>query len=193
VLEARHPTSHRRSPHQPAGARSRSRTRSPGQTSADRLEAQNHPHPEERDGRPPLGQLSNPSDQVNQGIPSLEDRSAPAIASSPDQGSRRPKRLNQLQVEALIEAYRLGATIKDLAVEHGIHRVTVMEHLRRNEIPTRSDSMRWSTEQLIEVTELYHHGNSIRVLGERYGLDPSTVARRLKRSGVQLRPRRGFA
>jgi transposase-like protein len=53
--------------------------------------------------------------------------------------------------------------------------------------------MRWTPEQLVEVTDLYHEGNSIRVLGEQYGLDPSTVAKRLKRAGVQLRPRRGFA
>jgi len=80
----------------------------------------------------------------------------------------------------------------DLATEYGIHRVTVTEHLRRSEIPRRSDLMRWTPEQLAEVTELYHQGNSIRVLGEQYGVDPSTVAKRLKRAGVSLRPRRGF-
>jgi transposase-like protein len=140
-----------------------------------------------------LGQLSNPSDQVNQGIPSLGDRVAPAIASSPNARGRRPGRLDEPQIKVLIEAYQLGATVKDLAVEHGIHRVTVMEHLRRNGIRTRSDLMRWAPEQLEEATDLYRAGESVRVLGERYGLDPSTVAKRLKRAGVKLRPRRGSA
>jgi transposase-like protein len=140
-----------------------------------------------------LGQLSNPYDQVSEGIFSLGDRFAPAIASSSVEHGRRPRRLTQAQVKDLIEAYLLGATIKDLAAEHDIHRVTVMDHLRRNEIPRRSDSIRWTPEQLVEVSDLYREGNSIRVLGERYGLDPSTVAKRLKRAGVQLRPRRGLA
>lgn len=140
-----------------------------------------------------LGQLSNPSDQVNRGIPSWERPDSVAIGSSPDERCRRPRRLSDLQVKTLIDTYQSGTTIKDLAAEYGIHRVTVMEHLRRNEIPRRSDSKRWTPEQLVEVTDLYHEGNSIRVLGQRYRLDPSTVAKRLKRAGVQLRPRRGSA
>lgn len=140
-----------------------------------------------------LGQLSNPSDQVSEGISSLGDRRPPAITSSSGVHGRRPRRLTRAQVTALIDAYRLGATVKDLACEYGVHRATVMDHLRRNEIPRRSDTRRWTPDQLREATDLYHQGNSIRVLGERYHLDPSTVARRLRRAGVQLRPRRGFA
>lgn len=140
-----------------------------------------------------LGQLSNPSDQVNQGNPTRGDRFAPAIASSHDEHVRRPRRLTELQIKALIDAYQLGARVKDLAIEHGIHRVTVMEHLRRNGIPRRSDMMRWSPEQLAEVTELYNQGSSVRTIGAQYGVDPSTVAKRLRQAGVSLRPRRGLA
>jgi transposase-like protein len=139
-----------------------------------------------------LGQLSNPSDQASEGIPSLGDRVTPAIAASQDEHGRRPRRLTEVQVKALIDAYQLGARVMDLAIEHGIHRVTVMEHLRRSEIPRRSDLLRWTTEQLAEVTELYNQGSSVRTIGAQYGVDPSTVAKRLKRAGVSLRPRRGF-
>lgn len=140
-----------------------------------------------------LGQLSNPSAQANQGIPSLGSPVVPTIDSSRDEHVRRPKRLTELQVKALVDGYRLGARVEDLAAEHGIHRVTVMEHLRRNGIPRRSDMTRWSPKQLAEVTDLYNQGSSVRTIGAQYGVDPSTVAKRLKRAGVSLRPRRGFA
>ena len=140
-----------------------------------------------------LGQLSNPSDQVNQGIPSLGERCTPVIASSSGEHGHRPRRLTQGQVNALVEAYRLGATVMDLAVEHGIHRTTVTAHLQRSGISRRSDIMRWSPEQLAEITELYSQGSSVRTIGAQYGVDPSTVAKRMKRAGVKLRPRRGFA
>jgi len=43
------------------------------------------------------------------------------------------------------------------------------------------------------ITELYSQGSSVRTIGAQYGVDPSTVAKRMKRAGVKLRPRRGFA
>ena len=43
------------------------------------------------------------------------------------------------------------------------------------------------------ITELYSQGSSVRTIVAPYGVDPSTVAKRMKRAGVKLRPRRGFA
>jgi lambda repressor-like predicted transcriptional regulator len=138
-----------------------------------------------------LGQLSNPSDQVREKIHAPSDRIVPAIAASHTQDDRRPHRLTEAEVDALIESYRHGATVKVLAVEHHVHRATVMEHLRRNGIPRTSAAMRWSPEQVSEAAHLYEQGSSVRTLGDVYGLDPSTIARRLKRAGVKLRPGRG--
>jgi transposase-like protein len=94
-------------------------------------------------------------------------------------------------VECLIKQYRDGSTVKALAEEFGIHRSTVMDHLRRHGIPRRSDSMRWTPEQLAQATSLYRQGLSAAAISSQYGLDPSTVSKRLKRAGVVLRPRPG--
>jgi IS30 family transposase len=51
--------------------------------------------------------------------------------------------------------------------------------------------MRWTPEQLAHATDLYRQGLSAAAIGGQFGLDPSTVSRRLKRAGVVLRPRRG--
>jgi hypothetical protein len=93
----------------------------------------------------------------------------------------------------LIDAHQRGTSVKEFAAAHSIHRATVTDHLRGNGIRTRSDPMRWTREPLEEATDPYGAGDSVRVLGERYGLDPSRVAERLKRAGVKRRPRRGSA
>lgn len=138
-----------------------------------------------------LGQLSNPSDQVKQGIPTLERPDLMAIGSSSNRPGRHVRRLSPTEVDTLIGRYRDGGTVNGLAGEFGIHRGTVMDHLRRHGIPRRSDAMRWTPEQLAQVTDLYREGLSAAAIGSQYGLDPSTVSKRLKRAGVKLRPRPG--
>jgi DNA-directed RNA polymerase specialized sigma24 family protein len=113
------------------------------------------------------------------------------MGSSKDRQLSRLRRLSAAEVEDLIGRHHEGATVNVLATEFGIHRKTVMDHLRRAGIPRRSDAMRWTPEQLAHATDLYRQGLSAAAIGGQFGLDPSTVSRRLKRAGVVLRPRRG--
>lgn len=140
-----------------------------------------------------LGQLSNPSDQVNQAIPPLGTVDLGAIGSSKERQGSRLRRLPASEVERLVVRYCDGSTVNALAAEFGIHRKTVMDHLRRAGIPRRVDAMRWTSDQLAQATDLYRQGQSVASIGSEFGLDPSTVSRRLKRAGVVLRPRRGRA
>jgi hypothetical protein len=85
------------------------------------------------------GQLSNPqpalchlADQVIH--PSGE---APKANQLPAKPIRRPRfqtrrRLAADQIAALVEAYRSGKTMKELASEFGIHRTTVSSHLNEH-------------------------------------------------------------
>jgi hypothetical protein len=45
--------------------------------------------------------------------------------------------LKAAQIDALIAGYEAGKTMKDLAVEFGINRLTVSAHLRRAGVPLR--------------------------------------------------------
>ena len=92
-----------------------------------------------------------------------------AIGSSSDRTGARLRRLSTGEVEGLIEKYRSGATVKTLAEEYAIHRSTVMDHLRRHGIPRRSDSMRWTPEQLAHATSLYRQGLSAAAISSQYG------------------------
>lgn len=55
------------------------------------------------------------------------DRCAPKL--------RRQVRLHEAEVERLVDRRAEGSTIMELANEFGIHRTTVMSHLKRNRAP----------------------------------------------------------
>jgi hypothetical protein len=58
-------------------------------------------------------------------------------------------------------------------------------------VPTRQRGL--SPTQLAEAVALYDEGWSLARLGERYGVNAETVRASLKRSGVTIRPRRGWS
>lgn len=45
----------------------------------------------------------------------------------------------------------------------------------------------------VAKADVYRHGLSLAAIGRRFGADPATVGKALRRSSVQLRPRRGWA
>ena len=102
------------------------------------------------------------------------------------------RRLSPTNVHDLVEAYRAGATINELAVEFGIHRTTVAAHLDRKRVPRRREASVWDQNALREAAELYATGLSLADVASRFGIDAQTVANRFRRAGVTVRRRRGW-
>lgn len=78
------------------------------------------------------------------------------------------------QIAALVEAYRSGKTVKELASEFGIHRTTVSSHLNEHGVPVRRGGL--DQERAAEAVRLYDEGWSSGRLGERLGVSADTCS-----------------
>ena len=79
----------------------------------------------------------------------------------------------------------------ELAKRFGINPATVHAHLNRAGVPQQWRKL--DEAQLSEAASLYGYGWSLKRLGERFGADAETVRQALKRHGVRMRPRNGWA
>ena len=95
------------------------------------------------------------------------------------------RRLEPGEVAELVAAYRGGASMKELAKRHGIHRTTVASWLKINHCELRRQGI--SELELPEVIRLYVDGWSCQRLAERFDCDDETVRQALKSAGVVLR------
>lgn len=85
--------------------------------------------------------------------------------------------------------YEAGKSIKELAAEFGINRMTVSSYLRRTGAPLRRPGL--DAEQTAEAVDLYEAGRSSGRLAERFDVSADTILEALRRAGVAIRPRRG--
>ena len=108
----------------------------------------------------------------------------------PRRHPRTSRPLKPAQIDALIAGYEAGKTMKDLAVEFGINRLTVSAHLRRAGVPLRRSGL--DTEQTAEAARLYDAGWSSMKLAERFGVSVGHCSHRLapRRSCHSASPRR---
>jgi hypothetical protein len=90
----------------------------------------------------------------------------------------------------MLAAYQDGLTLEELGSAFAVDRRTAGNHLRRRDVSRRGRKL--TDEQVTEAVELYRTGWSLQQLGKRYGIYPQSVSYRLKRAGVQLRPRPGW-
>jgi len=104
---------------------------------------------------------------------------------SPKQHQRR---LDPDQIVQLIALYLEGQSVAQLAQEWNIHRTTVMDHLKRSDVPTRPHKRKMNDEQVTRAAEFYRAGDSLAKLSHRYNVDPQTVSRELKKTDVTIRP-----
>jgi hypothetical protein len=70
--------------------------------------------------------------------PSESPREEKGQLSNPTQ-----RRLSPTDVDALINDYRTGATINQLAANFGVHRTTVAAHLDHHQIPRHREQTSW--------------------------------------------------
>lgn len=115
------------------------------------------------------------------GVARLEQR-----VQMPAKSFQVQRRLDEAQTADLVEAYRTGAGVKELAHRFGVHRHTVAAILQRSGIPCHPRGL--SPDQLTTAQTLYKAGWSLARLGEKLGVDGTTVWRALVQAGVRMRP-----
>ena len=112
-----------------------------------------------------------------------------ASSPRPADGSRQPRqhqrRLSMTEATELIKEYEQHASIKDLAKQFGIHRLTVTALVRRHGVELRRTGL--AKEDIAAAASLYGQGWSLTKLGAKYGVDSTTVWRALRAAGVVMR------
>lgn len=120
------------------------------------------------------------------------------LEQSPDQSVSRPRRAKQSQtrlspdrLEAFAEAYQTGTAVPDLIDEFKISRSTVFELVARLGLPRRSP--RISPDDISAVSQMYQAGDSLAKVGKHFGVASRTVSLALRKAGVEIRKRNGWA
>jgi hypothetical protein len=75
--------------------------------------------------------------------------------------------------------------VRDLAKKFGIHRLTVTAHLQRHSVGLRQSGL--EPVEVQAAASLYLQGWSLARLGEKYGVDSTTVWRAMRAAGVTMR------
>ena len=95
------------------------------------------------------------------------------------------KTLPAAGVAALLDDYRAGASVNDLAAQFGIHRATVAQHLHRNGVPIRRRGL--DDRQIDHAVHLYQQGLSLVRVGARLDVHAETIRQALRARGVPMR------
>jgi transposase len=93
--------------------------------------------------------------------------------------------LSATRVANLVDGYRAGATMNDLADRFGIHRTTVTQHLHRNSVAIRQRGL--DDHQVDHAIRLYQQGLSLVRVGARLDVHAETIRRALRARGIQMR------
>lgn len=116
--------------------------------------------------------------------------SEPCVADSRSQAVRSLRMtrtvLTDAEVDELVAAYEAVATLRGLAKQFHIHRLTATAHLARRGAPVRRAGL--GSVQAREAARLYQAGWTPVQLGRRFEVDAQTVRRTIARQGVPIRP-----
>ena len=102
---------------------------------------------------------------------------------------QRQVRLSPAKVDELVEQYRSGTSVMMLAREFGINRETVLEQLKRADVPRRPNVRKMTDAQVVEAARIYRDGLSLVHTAERFGVSERTIRTELARAGEPIRPR----
>lgn len=101
---------------------------------------------------------------------------------------RIARQLRQTDLDGLVDGYRAGKTVFQLADQFGIDRRTVGRHLRTRGIDTTPPCLQ--PNEIPEAVALYNSGWSLARIGNKYGIASTTVRIYLLREGVVMRARK---
>jgi hypothetical protein len=135
-----------------------------------------------------LGHYSNP-DNVSRLSSILAGQGRDRPSGRTIRSPRRQSRLDLDQTHQLVEAYRDGVPINDLASRFRIHRTTVLKTVEREGVPRR-----WGVieRNLDEARRLYESGLSLKKVGEHFTVSLDSVRDAFLRQGIPIRPRNGW-
>ncbi len=102
----------------------------------------------------------------------------PKAAESHPVRSKQLRRLTTAQIADLVEAYRGGKTVFELAETFGVHRTTVGIILQRQGVATRNSV---PAGDVSEVVRLRSQGWMCRELAQRWGVNESTIRNTIAR------------
>jgi transposase-like protein len=102
------------------------------------------------------------------------------------------RRLNDVETDALVSAYRAGRTLAALAGELGIHPRTVAARLDTRDVPRRVNRRKMSDDDVSDAVPRYRSGDSLATVALTFNVDAATVRREFRRAGVTIRPRPGW-
>jgi lambda repressor-like predicted transcriptional regulator len=102
---------------------------------------------------------------------------------------RNATRLSRSQVAALVDGYRAGQTVYELAAGFNIHRTTVSAHLHRQGITMRRQGL--NDESVAHAVRRYEDGWSVARIGDRLGVDATTAWTAIKAQGIRVRDPHG--
>jgi uncharacterized protein (DUF433 family) len=115
---------------------------------------------------------------------------------APDQEGRLSnpvqRRLSEATVDDLVRGYTAGSSIDSLALQFGVHRTTIMDHLERRGVERRTVVRKMTNRTVREAVTHYEAGESLKVVAARFGVDAKSLAREFTRGGVPIRRRRGW-
>ena len=137
-----------------------------------------------------IGQLSNSAHQDKLANLTRQIGDDTTGASQPRTARQHQRRLSAEEVETLVAAYESGTSIKDLTTAYGLHRKTVVRHLDRALVIRRATPL--AQINVEKLAQLYAQGWSLKQIGDRFGVRPTSVYYRLRQAGVTMRPRNGW-
>jgi DNA invertase Pin-like site-specific DNA recombinase len=139
-----------------------------------------------------LEQLSNHSSSLLALVKEVETADWPArsIQTNCKSGPllhQAQKRLDPEQIARLIADYEAGEPVNDLAEAYGLHRSTVLNHLKRQSVRRRRS--RLTALDVEKIVGLYTSGESVEAIAVELRFRATTVRRALVKAGVGLRRR----
>ena len=126
------------------------------------------------------GRLSNSSGDLE----ALADLGHQAGSRAEDAG-RRLVQLESAVVDELVARFGAGESAASLAAELGVHRTTVLRHLRKRGVETGHTKL--SDAEVDEIVGRYVGGETCREIADDFGVHKDTVRRRLVGRGVVMR------
>jgi len=94
-------------------------------------------------------------------------------------------RISGAKTQQIAKGYEAELTVYELAEKYGVHRATVSEVLKRNEIAMRRQPP--TEAQVDKMVRLYQEGPSLQRVGDRLGFNASTVLNKLRARGITTR------
>ena len=155
-----------------------------------------------------MGRLSNPpealdchaeqglcSKAANVGPPVRPQNAASCDIASPlhDNPGRLSnpvqRRLPATKIKLIVKMYVAGCSIDSLARQFGVHRTTVIHHLRVSGVPRRKVVRKLSDHLVAEARTRYGSGLSLAKVAFEFDVHPRTLRREFVKAGVEIRSR----